>query len=105
MLVNIKNDTIRWMSSKMMVRRNLLPNIKNFNVLNMIRFSMWGPEIFPKEVFEDLRAKNPGKTNLDALLGISLKLTEDIRNANMETGSKNPEPQNKKQKVTHYQPN
>ena len=104
MLVNIKNDTIKWMMSKMMVRRNLLPNIRNFNVLNMLRFSMWGPGIFPKEAFEDLRAKNPGKTNLDALLGITPKLPEDIRNANMEAGSKGPDPQNKKQKVTHYQP-
>ena len=100
MLVNIKNDTIKWMMSKMMVRRNLLPNIRNFNVLNMLRFSMWGPGIFPKEAFEDLRASFPGKTNLDALLGITPKLPEDIRNKNMEVGSKGPVPQSKKHKVT-----
>ena len=40
MLVNVKNDTIRWMMAKMLVRRNLLPNIKNFNVLNMLRFTL-----------------------------------------------------------------
>ena len=40
MLVNIKNDTIKWMMSKMMIRRNLLLNIRNFNVFNMLRFSI-----------------------------------------------------------------
>ena len=91
--------------AKMLVRRNLLPNIKNFNVLNMLRFSMWGPDIFPKEAFEDLRTKNPGKTSLDALLGISPKLPEDILNIRTETGNRNLNHQNKKQKVQHYQPN
>ena len=103
MLVNIKNDIIRWMMSKMMVRRNLLPNIKNFNVLNMLRFSMWEPGIFPKEALKDLRDRNPGKSNLDALLGITPKFPEDIRNINTETGTKVLELQIKKQKVNLYQ--
>ena len=82
MLVNVKNDTIRWMMAKMQVRRNLLTNLQNFDVLNMLRFSLclWGPDIFPKEAFEELRAKHPGKSNLDALLDISPKLPEDITN-------------------------
>ena len=68
MLVNVKNYTIRWMMAKLLVRRNLLPSIKNFDVLNMLRFSLWGPDIFPKEAFEDLRTRNPGKPSLDELL-------------------------------------
>ena len=42
------------MMAKMQVRRNLLPNLQNFDVLNMLRFSLWGPDIFPKEAFEEL---------------------------------------------------
>ena len=89
--------------AKMLVKRNLLPNIRNFNVLNMLRFTLWGPDIFPKEAFEDLRSKNPGKTNLDALLGISPKIPEDITNTKDETDNILHH-QNKKQKVQHYQP-
>ena len=32
MLVNIKNDTIRWMVAKMKVRRSLLPSLQNFDM-------------------------------------------------------------------------
>ena len=56
MLVNIKTDTIRWMVAKMQVRRSLLPNYQNFDVLNMLRFSLWGPDNFPKEAFDELKA-------------------------------------------------
>ena len=86
---------------KNIVRRNLLPNIKNFNILNMFKFSMWVKDIFPKEAFEDLRTKNPGKTSLDALLAIFPKLPEDILNTRMEKGSENLNHQNKKQRVQH----
>ena len=47
-LVNRINDAIKWMS-KIMVRRHFLPNMRNYNVLNMSRFLLWGPSIFPKE--------------------------------------------------------
>ena len=89
--------------AKMLVKRNLLPNIRNFNVLNMLRFTLWGPDIFPKKAFEGLRTKNLGKTNLVALLGISPKLPEDIANTKDETDN-SLNHQNKKQKVQHYQP-
>ena len=35
LLVNVKNDAIQWMMSKMMVRKHLLPNMANYNVLEM----------------------------------------------------------------------
>ena len=89
----------------MQVRRNLLPNLQNFDVLNMLRFSLWGPDIFPKEAFEELKAKHPGKSNLDALLDISPKLPEDITNPRTDTGDKILNHPNKKQKVNHYPPN
>ena len=100
-LVNIKNDAIKWMMSKIMMKIHL-PNMRNYNVLNMLRFSLWGPSIFPKEAFKDLRERNPGKTNLDAVLGISAKLPEDILGTNAETDSKALEPLTKKRK-SNYQ--
>ena len=99
MLVNVKNDTIRWMVAKMQVRRSLLPNYQNFDVLNMLRFSLWGPGIFPKEAFDELRAKHPGKSSLDALLDISPKLPEDITK---DTGDKTLNLTNKIQKASHF---
>ena len=66
------------MVAKMRVRRSLLPSLQNFNVLNMLKFTLWNQDIFPIEAFEDLNKKHPGKSNLDALLDISPKLPEDI---------------------------
>ena len=80
MLVNIKNDTIRWMVAKMKVR-SLLPSLQNFDILNMLRFSLWNQDIFPKDAFDELRKKHPGKSSLDALLDISPKLPEDVTKA------------------------
>ena len=77
-MINIKNDTIRWMFAKMRVRRSLTPNTRNFNVLSMLKFPLWNSEIFPKEAFEDLRKKYPGRSSLDSTLGISPKLPDDI---------------------------
>ena len=74
----IKNDTIRWMFAKMRVRRSLLPNLQNFDVLSMLKFSLWNQDIFPKDAFDELRKKYPGKASLDAILDISPKLPEDI---------------------------
>ena len=54
-----------------------------------------------KRTFDDLRTRNPGKTNLDNLLGISPKLPEDITDTKDERGN-NLNHQNKKQKVQHF---
>ena len=78
MMVNIKNDTIRWMFAKMKVRRSLMPNLHNFDVLSMLKFSLWNPDIFPKDAFDELKKKYPGKASLDSVLDISPKLPEDI---------------------------
>ena len=99
MLVNVKNDAIRWMVAKMQVRRSLLPNYQNFDVLNMLRFSLWGPDIFPKEAFDELKAKYPGKSSLDALLDISPKLPEDITK---DTGDKTLNLPNQNQKASQF---
>ena len=100
MLVNIKNDTIRWMVAKMQVRRSLLPSLQNFDVLNMLRFSLWGLEIFPKEAFDELRAKHLGKSSLDALLDITPKLPEDVTKA---TEDKSLNLGNKNQRTSQFQ--
>ena len=78
LMINIKNDTIRWMFAKMRVRRSLTPNLCNFDVLSMLKFPLWNPEIFPKEAFEDLKKKYPGRSSLDSTLDISPKLPDDI---------------------------
>ena len=87
------------MVAKMQVRRSLLPNYKNFDVLNMLRFSLWGPDIFPKEAFDELKARHPGKTSLDALLDITPKLPED---GTKDTGDKSLNLTNKVQKATQF---
>ena len=87
--------------SKMAVRKNLLPNMTNFSVLEMLRFSLWGPSIFPKEAFENLKLRNPGKTNLEAVLGIKAKLPVDILGTTAGTGSRATEPLTKKQKLSY----
>ena len=102
-LVNVKNDAIHWMMSKMMVRKHLLPNMVNFNVIEMLRFSLWGPEIFPKEAFENLKDKNPGKNNLEQLLGIKAKLPMDIQSIATGSGYKDTEPLAKKLKLMQTQ--
>ena len=78
LMVNIKNDIIRWMFAKMRVRRSLTPNLRNFDVLGMLKFSLWNPEIFPKDAFDELKKKYPGRANLDSVLDISPKLPENI---------------------------
>ena len=100
-LVNIKNDTTTWMLAKMRVRRNLLHNFRNRNVLLMLRHTMWSPDIFPKTAFDDLRSKNPGNTNLESLLGISPNIPMDnlMRN-NIDS---NIQHQNKRQKTNYNQ--
>ena len=78
LMINFKNDTIRWMFAKMRVRRSLTPNTRNFNVLSMLKSTLWNSEIFPKEAFEDLRKKYPGRSSLDSTLDICPKLPDDI---------------------------
>ena len=87
------------MMSKMAVRKHL-PNMSNFHILEMLRFSLWGPDIFPEEAFENLRNRNPGK-NIEALLGIKAKLPGDIQGTTAGTSSRATEPTQKKQKLTH----
>ena len=87
--------------SKMMVRKHLLPNMANYNVLEMLRFSLWGPSIFPKEAFENLKLRNPGKTNLEAVLGIKAKFPVDILGTTAGAGSRATEPLTKKQKLNY----
>ena len=82
MLVNVKNDTISWMMAKMQVRKDLLPNTRNINVLNMLKSSLWGRDIFPEEAIEKLRDKFPGVSNLKALLN----MTEGRRDPDEEPG-------------------
>ena len=60
LMVNIKNDTICWMFAKMKVRRSLTPNLRNFDVLGMLKFFLWNPDIFPKDAFDELKKKYPG---------------------------------------------
>ena len=78
LMVNIKNDTIRWMFAKMKVRRSLTPNLRNFDVLGMLKFSLWNPDIFPKDAFDELKKKYPGRASLDSVLDIAPKLPEDM---------------------------
>ena len=68
MLVNVKNDTISWMMAKMQVRKDLLPILRNLDVLNMLKSSLWGPDIFPEEAIDKLKAKHPRVFNLKELL-------------------------------------
>ena len=65
----------------------------------MLRFSLWGPDIFPKEAFDELKARHPGKTSLDALLDITPKLPED---GTKDTGDKSLNLTNKVQKATQF---
>ena len=55
-----------------------MPNLQNFDVLSMLKFSIWNQDIFPKDAFDELSKKYPGKASLDAILDISPKLPEDI---------------------------
>ena len=91
------------MMSKMAVRQHIIPNILSPHVIEMLKFSLWGPEIFPEEAFENLRSRNPGK-NLEALLGIKAKLPEDVQVSAAGTScSKASEtPQKKKQKFNQH---
>ena len=98
LLVNLKHDTIKWMMSKLAVRKSLLPNATNFHVLAMLRSSLWGPSLFPKEAFEELKAKNQGK-NLETVLGIKSKIPIEITNTCAGTSFRATEPIAKKQKT------
>ena len=71
MLVNVKNDTISWMAAKMEVRLSLLPNKSNLDVLNMLKSTLWCPDIFPEGAIQKLKAKYPRVLNLKALLNTS----------------------------------
>ena len=82
----------------MAVRKHLLPNMSNFHDIEMLRFSLWGPDIFPEEAFENLRNRNPGK-NIEALLGIKAKLPGNVRGSAAGTSSRAAEPPQKKQKL------
>ena len=75
----------------MAVRQHILPNILSSHVIWMPRFSLWGPEIFPEEAFENLRNRNPGK-NLEALLGIKAKLPGDVQGSAVGTSFRAAEP-------------
>ena len=76
MLVNVKHDVTDWVLTKMDLRRSVLPRYRNYSVLFMLKQTMWSPDLFPKSAFDELRRRNPGKTNLEALLGISPKFEE-----------------------------
>ena len=52
----------------MEVRNNLLPNKSNLDVLNMLKSTLWCPDIFPEEAIEKLKAKHPRVFNLKELL-------------------------------------
>merc|ERR1711874_734397 len=62
----------------------------------------WGPSIFPKEAFEDRKLSNPGKSNLENLLGIQATIPKELLNNNAGTSFTTTEPVAKKQK-TNYQ--
>ena len=103
-LVNVKSDVITWMTSKMAVRKSLLPNLLNFNVILMLESSLWGHEIFSKEAFEKLQKKNVGKNDLQSLLGIKGKIPIDIQNMASGSGYNDAEPMAKKMKLMQTQP-
>ena len=67
LLVNVKNDTIRWMAAKMEVRLSLLYNKGNLDVVQLLRSTLWCPDIFPKRNIQKLKAKYPRILNLKAL--------------------------------------
>ena len=61
----------------------------------MLRFSLWGPVIFPESAFDNLKSRYPDK-NLESLLGIKAKLPEDLQvSAAGASGSKAFEPAQK----------
>ena len=101
LLVNLKHDTIKWMMSKLAVRKNILPNHSNHHVLAMLRSSLWGPSLFSKEAFAELKDKNAGK-NLENVLGVKSKIPMEFTNTNPGTSFRPTEPAAKKQK-TNYQ--
>ena len=68
LLVNVKNDTIRWMTAKMEVRLSLLYNKGNLDVVQLLRSTLWCPDIFPKRNIQKLKAKYPGVSNLKTFL-------------------------------------
>ena len=80
LLVNVKHNAIKWMSSKMKVRQHILPNVLHPPAREMLCFSLWRPEIFPEEAFEYMKTRHPGK-NLEPLLGIKAKLPGNLQNA------------------------
>ena len=86
----------------MAMRPPIIPNVSSPHVIEMLKFSLWGPEIFPEEAFENLRNRNPGK-NLEALLSIKAKLPGDVQaSAAGISYSRATETSQKKEKVNQH---
>ena len=91
------------MISKMAMRKHLLPNMKNHHVCEMLKSSLWGPDIFPEEAFEDLKTRNPGR-KLESLLGIQGTVPKEYLNwtgpgTSANSNFRPSEPPHKKQKL------
>ena len=90
----------------MQARLHILPRREHPPARQMLSSSLWGPELFPEEAFENLKTRNPGK-DLETLLGIRAKLPEDLQiaYAASASGTSSYEPAKKKQKFTHNNQN
>ena len=103
-LVNVKVDAINWMMSKMAVRRDLIPNIRNQHVCDMLGSSLWDPNIFPDEAFVDLRAKSYGR-KLESLLGIQGIMPKEVQNWSAPSISATSNPRSHEPPQKKYKPN
>ena len=103
-LVNVKVDAINWMMSKMAVRRDLIPNIRNQHVCDMLGSSLWDPDIFPDEAFVDLRAKSQGR-KLESMLGIQGIMPKEVLNWSAPSTSANSNPRSHEPPQKKHKPN
>ena len=103
-LVNVKVDAINWMMSKMAVRKSLLPNMKNQHVCDMLKSSLWDPDIFPEEAFGDLKTRNPGR-KLESLLGIQGTMPKEYQNWTTPGTSANSNPRSYEAPQKKHKPN
>ena len=104
LLVNVKNDVVTWMTSKMAVRKHLTPNMSIHNVILMLESPLWGPDIFSQEAFEKLLKHNVGKNNVQNMLGIKGKLPIDVQSIASGSTYNDGEPMAKKFKFMQTQP-
>ena len=58
-LPNLKSFTLKWMSAKMEVRKSVLENRTNTSARQLLKSSLWHPNVFPNEPLDRLKDKGP----------------------------------------------